>query len=235
MNSPAAQAITIGDRYVAVRYIGKKPLKHDTVLGRKVIWNGHGDVKWVPEKDAAQYIQYADIWEIAYDVEVPTGGIGGLAAAGGVARPPAPSDLHSKEPLPTKLNRAPDSGYETDPKVAAMTDAIAGFAASAAAENLTVEAAVAKLTRLMKACQKLKQEDFDPTGKPKAIALQRVLGGPVSRQERDIAWHLLTKQMEKMHASVPKEGEQSSEPPSDDSESGEEGEPASTDPAAEIP
>jgi len=222
MNSPVSTAITVGDRYVAVRYIGKKPKKADTVLNRRVSWAGHGDVQWVPEKDAAIYIQFPDIWALAPDVEVPAGGIGGLSTLK-AAVPGAPSDLHSQSPLPSKLNRAPDGPYETDPKVAAMTDSISSYAASAVAENLTVEAAVAKLTRLMKACAKLKPDDFAPDGKPKIAALVKVLGAGVSRQERDVAWHMLQQQLEKMHAAVPKgpgdaepEGEPSDPPATTD-------------------
>lgn len=192
-------AITLGDRYVAVRYIGKKPSKRDTVLERRnLVWEHPGAVKWVPERDAAIYISYADIWALAPDVQTPEGGIMGLAQVAAASRPPA-SDPKSTNALPNGLSRKPDPPYDSDAKaenpiLGELEQWIKGT------EQLTVAAATTRITELLDAFPKLKAGDFGPDGKPKATAFTKVVGRTVTREERDIVWNMLKSSISKMAA-----------------------------------
>ena len=43
-------------------YIGKKPVKQDTVAGTGLIWNGFGDSHLVGHTQAIQLLQHPDVW-----------------------------------------------------------------------------------------------------------------------------------------------------------------------------
>lgn len=45
-----------------IAYIGKKPVKRDTVAGTGIIWGGFGDVQEVPHKAAVKLLQHPDVW-----------------------------------------------------------------------------------------------------------------------------------------------------------------------------
>jgi hypothetical protein len=52
------------EKVVFVRYVGHKAQKRDTVYGTGIVWNGHGDVKKVPESIAQKMAAHKDVWEI---------------------------------------------------------------------------------------------------------------------------------------------------------------------------
>lgn len=43
-------------------YIGRKPIKHDTVAGTGLIWAGYGDSHEVPHTQAVMLMQHPDVW-----------------------------------------------------------------------------------------------------------------------------------------------------------------------------
>lgn len=43
-------------------YIGKKPVKHDTVAGTGLIWSGYGDSHMVPHSSAILLLQHTEVW-----------------------------------------------------------------------------------------------------------------------------------------------------------------------------
>lgn len=45
-----------------VFYIGKKPIKHDTVAGTGLIWSGYGDSHMVPHSPAILLLQHTEVW-----------------------------------------------------------------------------------------------------------------------------------------------------------------------------
>ena len=50
---------------VAVRYIGHKPIKRDTVTESLAVWVGHGAVAEVPEEVAVKLCLFPDVWQLA--------------------------------------------------------------------------------------------------------------------------------------------------------------------------
>lgn len=50
---------------VAVRYIGHKPIKRDTVTESLAVWAGHGAVTEVPEEVAVKLCLFPDVWQLA--------------------------------------------------------------------------------------------------------------------------------------------------------------------------
>ncbi len=49
---------------VAVRYVGSKTLKYDTVCHTRTVWYGEGDVQLVPIAVATQLARFPSVWEI---------------------------------------------------------------------------------------------------------------------------------------------------------------------------
>lgn len=45
-----------------IAYIGKKPVKRDTVAGTATLWNGYGDVQEVMHTTAVRLLQHPDVW-----------------------------------------------------------------------------------------------------------------------------------------------------------------------------
>lgn len=184
-----------GQRFVAIRYIGKQPFHRDTVLNRPNLrWKHEGDVQWVPEVDGATYIRYTDIWEFASDVEEPAGGIIGLGTAGTPARA-APSDPHSQGLKPIALDQRTPAPYETDSKAEnPVANAVAEYAEL---EKITADIAQRRITEICLAIPKLRPDEFSPDSKPKCDGLKRVLGRVVLTSERDAAWALIRATMQK--------------------------------------
>jgi hypothetical protein len=50
---------------IKVRYIGKKPVKKDTVTESLVLWYGENSVAEVPEEVAFRLFQHPDVWQPA--------------------------------------------------------------------------------------------------------------------------------------------------------------------------
>ena len=46
-------------------YIGRKPIKHDTVAGTGLIWAGYGDSHEVRHTEAVMLLQHPDVWATA--------------------------------------------------------------------------------------------------------------------------------------------------------------------------
>ena len=53
-----------GKPLVALRYIGAKPSKTDTVGGSRVTWRGAGDVQEVPVATAKKLLRYPELWAL---------------------------------------------------------------------------------------------------------------------------------------------------------------------------
>lgn len=178
-----------GQRFVAIRYVGKQPKHRDTVLHRpNLMWNHPGAVLWVPEIDAAVYIRYTDIWAFASEVEVPAGGVVGLGMAGS---PPHPLATDPKSPglNPVRADLRTPAPYETDAKAETpVANAVAEFAQL---EKVTADIAAQRITEIMQAIPKLRSDEFSPDSKPKCDGLKRVLGRVVLQTERDAAWALV--------------------------------------------
>jgi len=49
---------------IKIKYMGKKPLRGDTVAGTGIVWCGYGDVQDVPDHAAPKLLQHADVWEM---------------------------------------------------------------------------------------------------------------------------------------------------------------------------
>lgn len=52
-------------------YVGKKPMKRDTVAGTGIVWNGPGDVQDVPDKAVAALLHHTDSWALAKGASAP--------------------------------------------------------------------------------------------------------------------------------------------------------------------
>lgn len=48
--------------HIAVRYIGLKPRKLDTVAGTTTVWHGRGDVQLVERAAAQRLFEYRQVW-----------------------------------------------------------------------------------------------------------------------------------------------------------------------------
>ena len=53
-----------GKPMVALRYVGAKPSKTDTVCGSKQTWRGPGDVQEVPLATAKKLLRYPEVWAL---------------------------------------------------------------------------------------------------------------------------------------------------------------------------
>lgn len=200
MTTATGTTVEAGVKYCAIRYIGKQPFHKDTVLYRPGLrWNHQGDVRWVPEGDALIYIRYLDIWEYAFDVEVPQGGLIALASAGSKPQAP-PSDPKSQGLARVPADQRTPAPFETDAKAEnPVVNAIAEFVNN---ENITVAAAQKRIEEIVMAVRLLKGDEFAPDGKPKCDALKRVLGRTVLTAERDCAWGLLRQTLNKQAAAI---------------------------------
>ena len=54
-----------------IEYVGKKPVKKDTIAGTNIVWNGPGDVKDVPDKAVAALLAHTDSWALASGEKAP--------------------------------------------------------------------------------------------------------------------------------------------------------------------
>jgi len=69
-----------------VVYVGKKPLKRDTIANTGLVWAGYGDAHEVPHTEAVQLLQHPDVW-------VTDAKFKSMQAPGvGAPTPAAPSD-----------------------------------------------------------------------------------------------------------------------------------------------
>jgi hypothetical protein len=126
---------------VAVRYVGHKPIKRDTVTESLAVWVGHGAVAEVPEEVAARLCPFPDVWQLADApvIERPAPVVASEAEeeAGEVVEPEeAEPELHPND----------EFGFEKAPE---------------AAGPVTIAEIVERLPMLDK------EKDFSETGKPK--------------------------------------------------------------------
>lgn len=56
---------------VEIKYIGFKPAKRDTVAGTGTIWDGHGDVRAVPDEAARVLVRHPDVWAAVGASDIP--------------------------------------------------------------------------------------------------------------------------------------------------------------------
>lgn len=156
----------MSQKFVAVRYIGVKESKPDNVLRRpNLVWNGRGDVRFVPLEDAMVYCSFRDIWEIARDVELPADGLPFDTAVSSRALDVVP-----------KPGPEPETAAEFEPQ-----------------DRYNDEERAARVQETIRAISKLKPEkDFMKDGRPKTASLSEVLGRTVYAEERDAAWEALT-------------------------------------------
>lgn len=52
-----------------VKYIGRKPIAIDNVANSRKVWNGHGDVQTVTDRQARILVGYPDQWTLADESE----------------------------------------------------------------------------------------------------------------------------------------------------------------------
>lgn len=89
-------------------YVGRKPVKKDTVAGTGIIWAGYGDAQEVPHAAAVKMLQHPDVWVTRKVFE---------------ANYPAKSPHADKKPAPkskggtdfSALSNAPPAGGDDDP------------------------------------------------------------------------------------------------------------------------
>lgn len=166
-------------RMVPVRYVGQKPRARDNLLNRhRLVWEGHGDVKWVPIEDARVYCAYEDQWQIAEDLM----GVQVHPVTGKPISSFAPAADPSTDSLPVGAGgdaAGADLGSEEAPDDA--SDEPAGLAGLSEVERAT------RLNRIIKAYPKLGRKDFQADGRPRTNSLSRVLGMQVYAIERDAA------------------------------------------------
>lgn len=60
----ARAVLRAGKPMVALRYVGAKPSKVDTLAGSRVTWRGPGDVREVPLDAAKRLLRHPDVWAL---------------------------------------------------------------------------------------------------------------------------------------------------------------------------
>lgn len=132
---------------LAVKYVGKKPVKTDTVAGTTTIWSGNGDIQIVEHLAAVKLLQYPNVWVSADKKEQAESSENKdtVAAAKVPDSKPAPK---SEEPKPADLMQG---GVATvDEIVAAIltlsTDNKAHFTPSGSPKKAAIVAALSGKT-----------------------------------------------------------------------------------------
>lgn len=90
---------------VKVFYIGKKPMKKDTVAGTNHVWRGHGSYRLVAEAAAQRLFDFPSVWMNEDDFKKFFGDEGEGASAGladlpVVSAPPAAQTDNTSQPEP---------------------------------------------------------------------------------------------------------------------------------------
>jgi hypothetical protein len=152
---------------VKIRYVGHQPKKRASVLveSSNIIWDGHGDVQLVPQKVADALLQplYKSIWARVEDVaEQPDAGLGTVTI------PTVPTLQPGGETPPT------------EPEAPALT-----------ADELTTDEVKARIEEIIQVWPKLALTDFNPSGKPKLVALRQILNRDVFQAEVDAAFEVI--------------------------------------------
>lgn len=182
-------------KLVPVRYIGTKPTAKDNVLLRpRLVWNGHGDVKWVPEDDARLYVRYEDVWELAMDLlDVKVNQITGLPIQEPDPVSPASGDpAASPSSLPGSADGAddPEAGESVEDEQAALT----GLRAMSETERAQ------RLGKIIRSWGRVSKKYQMPDGKLKTDGLSKLLGFTVYAEERDAAFEAIQRTLRETQA-----------------------------------
>mgnify|MGYP001262187128 CR=1 FL=1 len=150
---------------VKIRYVGKQPKKRASVLveSSNVIWDGHGDVQLVPQKvaDVLLQPQYKSIWARVDE---------------GAELPPVTNTAVDTVTIPTVPTLQPAG--ETPPT-------------EPEAPALTTDEVKARIEEIIQVWPKLVLTDFNPSGKPKLVALRQILNRDVFQAEVDAAFEVI--------------------------------------------
>jgi hypothetical protein len=173
-------------KLVPVRYVGQKPRARDNLLNRhRLVWEGYGDVKWVPEDDARVYCAYEDQWQLAEDLaNVQVHPITGKPITSF-----APAADPAVDSLPVDdVGNAAGADPESDDDQPGSGEP-AGLAALSEIERAT------RLNKIINAYPKLGRKDFQIDGRPHVYALSRVLGMQIYAAERNVAHDAIQRSM----------------------------------------
>jgi hypothetical protein len=104
-----------------LRYVGRKPIKADSVARTGIVWNGHGDIQSVPDDKAGLFLEHPDIWE---PVGAMPAGVPTLTAT--LAPTPAPTLAPTPAPTPAPAavddDKTPEQGRKHLTVVAPQSD-----------------------------------------------------------------------------------------------------------------
>ena len=91
---------------VPIKYIGPKPIKHDTINHTRTMWNGKGDVQPYPANLAPQLLVHTTIWVLGSKEELPDGTVLGDEDGVMIARATAPSAIEESRPIKSRKTPA---------------------------------------------------------------------------------------------------------------------------------
>lgn len=161
---------------IEVMYLGHKPSKLDTVAGTGIVWDGHGDVKPVPDAAASVLLRFRDVWAAAGTSDIPE-----LPAQYGVVPESNPLDAVHDQVRQERLAREAKAVSEpvAEPEPTPQ-------AAEAAAPAMTDAERIEAIAAVMRG---LGEDDIGERGKPLKTAVKKGLpdGFEFTRDEFDAA------------------------------------------------